>query len=60
MGEKQRERGREKIPSRLHTASVEPISGLDPMNPEIMNPEPKLRVGRLRPGAPRMLILKQR
>ena len=31
-----RERGRERIPSRLLTFSAEPDSGLDPTNREIM------------------------
>ena len=31
-----RERGRERIPSSLHTVSIEPDVGLDPMNCEIM------------------------
>ena len=31
-----REKGRERIPSRLHTASVEPNTWLEPMNSEIM------------------------
>ena len=31
------ERGREKIPSRLHAVGVEPKLGLDPMNHEVMN-----------------------
>ena len=35
-GEGQRERGRERIPSRLHTTSTEPDVGLEPTNHEIM------------------------
>ena len=35
-GEGQRERGRERIPSRLHAVSAEPNVGLEPMNREIM------------------------
>ena len=35
-GEGQREREKERILSRLHTASTEPDAGLDPMNCEIM------------------------
>ena len=35
-GEGQRERGRERIPSRLHTVSTEPNTGLDLRNSEIM------------------------
>ena len=35
-GGTQRERGRERIPSRLHAVSTEPNTGLDPMNHEIM------------------------
>ena len=35
-GEGQRESERERIPSRLHTASIEPDLGLKPMNREIM------------------------
>ena len=31
-----RERGRERIPSRLHTVSTEPDAGLEPTNREIM------------------------
>ena len=34
----QRENGRERIPSRLHTVSAEPDAGLQLMNPEIMTP----------------------
>ena len=30
-----RERGRERIPSRLHAVSTEPNTGLDPTNSEI-------------------------
>ena len=36
MGEGQRERGRERIPSRLHAVSAEPDTGLKLMNHEIM------------------------
>ena len=36
MGEGERERGRERIPSRLHTVSVEPDMGLKPTSQEIM------------------------
>ena len=36
VGEVQRERGRERIPSRLYTVSKEPDAGLDPTNPEIV------------------------
>ena len=35
-GEGQRERGREKIPSRLYAVSTEPKAGLDLRNCEIM------------------------
>ena len=35
VGEGQRERGRERIPSRLSTISVEPDTGPEPMNREI-------------------------
>ena len=35
-GDGQRERGRERIPSRLHTVSVEPDVGLELTNREIM------------------------
>ena len=35
LGKIQRER-RERIPSRLHTVSIEPDTGLDPINREIM------------------------
>ena len=35
-GRGQRERGRERIPSRLHTVSVELDAGLEPTNCEIM------------------------
>ena len=35
-GEEQREKGRERIPSRLCAVSVEPEVGLDPMNCEIV------------------------
>ena len=35
-GEGQRERGREKIPSRLHAVSREPNAGLDLTNHEIV------------------------
>ena len=36
-GEKQKERERERIPSRFeHTVSTEPDAGLNPMNCEIM------------------------
>ena len=31
-----RDRGRERIPSRLHTISTEPAAGLKPMNREIV------------------------
>ena len=34
--EKEGERGRERIPSRLHAVSTEPYVGLNPTNPEIM------------------------
>ena len=34
--EGQRERGRQRIPSRLHTVSAEPDAGLDPVNREVM------------------------
>ena len=34
VGEEQRER--ERIPSRLHAVSTEPVVGLDPTNREIM------------------------
>ena len=30
------QRGRERIPSRLHIVSAEPDAGLDPTNPEIV------------------------
>ena len=36
VGEGQRERERERIPSRFHTASAEPNVGLEPMNHEFM------------------------
>ena len=36
VGERQRERGKERIPSRLHAASTEPNAGLELMNCEIM------------------------
>ena len=36
MGEGQRERGREGIPSRLHAVSTEPNSELELMNREIV------------------------
>ena len=32
----QTERERERIPSRLHTSSIQPDVGLEPMNPETM------------------------
>ena len=35
-GEREEQRGRERIPSRLHTVSAEPNLGLDLMNCEIM------------------------
>ena len=35
-GEGQRERGRERIPSRLSAVSAEPDAGLEPTNCEIM------------------------
>ena len=35
-GQRERERGRERIPSRLHTVSAEAEAGLDLMNHEIM------------------------
>ena len=44
--ESKRRRGRERILSRLHTASTEPDVGLEPMNPEIMT-NLKSRVGHL-------------
>ena len=31
-----REKGRERIPSRVHAVSMEPDAGLNPMNREIM------------------------
>ena len=34
--ERERERGRERIPSRLHTVSIEPDAGLELRNHEIM------------------------
>ena len=34
VGEGQRERRRERIPSSLHTASTEPDVGLEPMKPQ--------------------------
>ena len=36
VGEGQRERGRERIPSRLHTTSTEPDVGFELTNREIM------------------------
>ena len=36
-GGTERERGRQRIPSRFYTVSVEPDKGLDPMNHEIMS-----------------------
>ena len=36
VGEGQRERDSERIPSRLRTVNTEPDAGLDPVNPEIM------------------------
>ena len=36
MGEGQRERGRKRIPSRLHAVRAEPHAGLEPTNREIM------------------------
>ena len=36
MGEGQRERGRERTPSRLRAVSIEPHVGLDPSNRGIM------------------------
>ena len=36
VGEGQGERGRERIPSRLHTLRAEPDAGLELMNREIM------------------------
>ena len=36
MSRRGEERGREKIPSRLHAGSTEPDEGLDPTNCEIM------------------------
>ena len=36
MGERQRERGRDRIPSRLHNVSTEPNAGLELTNREIM------------------------
>ena len=36
MGKGQRERVRERIPSRLHAVSTEPNAGLHPTNREIM------------------------
>ena len=36
VGEGQRERGKERLPSRLHAASTEPNAGLELMNCEIM------------------------
>ena len=36
VGEECRERGRERIPSRLHTVNTEPDRGLDPMSREIV------------------------
>ena len=36
QGEGQRDRGRERIPSRLYTVSKEPDVGLDPTNCEIV------------------------
>ena len=35
VGEEQRERGRERIPGRLHAASAEPNAGLELTNREI-------------------------
>ena len=35
-GGAERDRGRQKITSRLHTASTEPDAGLYPMNHEVM------------------------
>ena len=36
VGEGQRERGKERMPSRLHTVSAEPDVGLELANHEIM------------------------
>ena len=35
-GGAERERERERVPSRLHAVSTEPDMGLDPTNPKIM------------------------
>ena len=56
-----RERRRERIPSRLHTVSVEPDTGLDPMNCEAVtgaeiSGRPLNRLSH--PGAPSSVILK--
>ena len=54
MGEGQRERLGERIPSRLPAVSPEPNVGLDPTNCEIMaSAEIKILLNRLsHPGAP--------
>ena len=55
-----RERGRERIPSRLHTVSAEPDVGLETTNCEIMTwVETKSQILNLlsRPGAPGAVII---
>ena len=59
MEERQRDRGRERIPSRLRTVSAEPNAGLRPTNPELMT-RARVKGGTLNrlshPGAPSLLV----